>query len=281
MGLSIGPSMRGIYQLVPPPGAKVGGWGLKKLKRGLKKAGRGVKKVGKKGIKVSTKGIKVVAKAGKFAVKAMAKLAARPIIKVVNQLAGRRAKMLAYKRSGTTTTTLADRKAGGQYALGKLKKAGPFGMLAVKILKFTGGVTSGEVLGADVSPNRCRGWRQDAAMCGMTGPEIAAASAQIINVVQQIKKMLNKPGEAPANPAAGAKEEPAEEIQPVVESAEDSAEETPAEEPAEETPEEPAEEGATEGATLEEQFEAAAESGNRALMKKIATKICRRGSGHF
>lgn len=277
MGVSILPSFKGTYQLVPPPGAKVAGFGFKKLKRGLKKAGRGVKKVGKKGIKVSTKGIKTVAKAGKFAMKAMAKLAARPIIKVVNQLASRRGKYLAYQRTGTTTMTRADKKAGGQYALSKLNKAGPFGKLAVKILKFTGGVTAGEVLGADVNAACCRTWRQDAAMCGMTGPEIAAASAQILNVVNQIKKMLNKPGEAPSNPAAAAKEpEPTEEVQPVVESAEDSEGET-SEETAEETPED----GATEGATLEQEIEEAAKTGNRAKLKKLAAKLLRQRRASF
>lgn len=276
MGVSLLPSFKGTYQLVPPPGAKVGGFGFKKLKRGLRKAGRGVKKVGKRGIKVSTKGIKVVAKAGKFAIKAMAKLAARPIIKVVNQLANRRGKYLAYKRTGSSVMTRADKKAGGQYALGKLKKAGPFGMLAVKILKFTGGVTSGEVLGADVRAGSTKGWRQDAAMCGMTGPEIAAATAQILNVVQQIKKMLNKPGEAPANPEAAAKEpEASEEIQPVVESAEDSTEETT------EEPEETPEESTTEGVTLEQEIEEAARTGNRAKLKKLAAKLLRQRRASF
>lgn len=282
MGVSILPSFKGTYQLVPPPGARVGGWGLKKLKRGLKKAGRGVKKVGKKGIKVAVKvhtaPLKAAAKAGKFAMRAMAKLAAKPIIMIVNKLAGRRAKYLAFKRTGSTATTRADKKAGGQYALAKLSKAGPVGKLAVKILKFTGGVTAGEggdTLGASLNYGACRGWKQDAAMCGMTGAEIAAAAMTIVAATTKLMKALNKPGEAPANPAAGAKQEaPAEETQPVIES-DDS--------PAEESAEAPAEEGegdATEGATLEEQYDAAEQAGNRALMKKIASKIRRRNAAN-
>lgn len=228
-------TLRGCYQLVPPP--QVAGFGFKRLKRGLKKAGRGVKKVGKKGARVAKKGakvavkvhaapIKLAARAGKYALRATAKLAARPIISIVNKLAGRRAKFLAFKRTGSAIPTKADKKAGGQYAFSKLRKAGPIGSFAVRILKFTGGVTAG-ALGS---------WRQDAAMCGMTGAEIAAAAAAIIATTKKIMGALNKPGEAPADPSSGAKtEEPAEETQPT-------------EEPAEEPAEEPSEEGdATEG----------------------------------
>lgn len=226
MGRSFGPSFKGIYQLVPPPGAQVAGWsikkGLKKAGRGVKKAGRGVKKAGKVAVKVHTRAIKTVAKAGKYALRATAKLAARPIIYVVGQLAGRRAKYLAFKRTGTTKTTLADRKAGGQYAFAKLRKSGPVGKLAVSILKFTGGVTAGD--------STLGGIRRDISMCGITGAEIVAASGAIIAATKKIMSALNKPGEAPANPAAAAEEEqPTEETQPVVESSEESAEEEPAE----------------------------------------------------
>lgn len=239
MGVSLGPSFKGTYQLVPPP--KVGGWGFKKLKRGLKKVGKGVKKVGKKGVKVAVKvhtaPLKAAAKAGKWAMKAAAKLAAKPIIMIVNKLAGRRAKYLAFQKGGTTVTTLADRKAGGQYALNKLKKAGPVGKLAVKILKFTGGVTAGEggdVLGADIDTGACLGWRQDAAMCGMTGAEIAAAAMTIVAATAKLMKSLNKPGEAPANPKAATTEQQAETVtQPVIESDESPAEEAATEEAAE------------------------------------------------
>ena len=172
--------------------------------------------------------------------KAMAKLAAKPIIMIVNKLAGRRAKYVAFKRTGSTKTTLADKKAGGQYALNKLKGAGPVGKLAVKILKFTGGVTAGETLGGNIDAACCKGWRQDAAMCGMTGAEIAAAAMTIVAATTKLMKSLNKPGEAPANPEAAAKQaEPAQETQPVIESDDDK--------PAEEAPAEEAPEGETEG----------------------------------
>ena len=229
--------------MVPPPGANVTGFGFKKLKRGLKKVGKGAyklnKRVVKTTIKLHTKPLKIAAKAGKFAMKAMAKLAAKPIIMIVNKLAGRRAKYVAFKRTGSTKTTLADKKAGGQYALNKLKGAGPVGKLAVKILKFTGGVTAGETLGGNIDAACCKGWRQDAAMCGMTGAEIAAASMTILAATTKLMKSLNKPGEAPANPEAAAKQaEPAQETQPVIESDDDK--------PAEEAPAEEAPEGETE-----------------------------------
>lgn len=221
MGKSIGPSFKGIYQLVPPPGAHTLGI-FKKLKKGVKKVGKTAKKTGRVAVKVSTKPIKVAAKAGKYALRATAKLAAKPIIMIVGKLAGRRARYLAYKRTGTTKTTLADRKAGGQYAFAKLRKAGPVGKLAVSILKFTGGVTAGE--------SSLAGIRRDVSMCGITGAEIVAASGAIIAATQKIMKALNKPGEAPADPAAAAQEaEPTEDTQPVVESSEESAEEEDAE----------------------------------------------------
>lgn len=289
MGISLLPSFKGTYQLVPPPGAKVGGWGLKKLKRGLKKAGRGVKKAGKGGLKVAKKGAKVTvkvhtkalktaAKLSKFALKAAAKLAAKPIIKIVNQLAARRGKFLAYQRTGNPAMSLADKKAGGQYALNKLRKAGPLGVFAIKVLKYTGGVTAGEVLGATLTKNT--DFRRDMATCGVAPAAIAAAALSIVQSVKGIMKVLNRPGEAPADPTAGGKPaEDSEEVQPVVES-DDSPNEETAEEAPEETAEE-GEEGATEGTTLEEQYDAAEEAGNRALMKKIATKIRRRDAGRF
>lgn len=215
--MDVGTSFRGTYQLVPPPGV---GFGFKKLKRGLKRVGKGAiklnKRVIKTTIKLHTAPLKAAARAGKWAMKGLAKLAAKPIIAVVNKLAGRRARFLAYQRTGKSTVTLADKKAGGQYALGKLNKAGPIGKLAVKILKFTGGVTAGNVLGSEVSRD-VRGWKQDAAMCGMTGAEIAAAAMTIVGAVLALMRSLNKPGEAPANPEA-AKPEGAPETQPVLES---------------------------------------------------------------
>jgi hypothetical protein len=261
-------TLRGCYQLVPPP--QVGGWGFKKLTRGLKKAGRGVKKVGKGGVKVAKKGAKVASKASMYAIRAAAKLVARPIVRMAKTLAKRRSRYLAFKRTGTTQTTLAERRAGAQYVYGKLQSKGPIGKLAVRILKFAGGATAGALGGGT--------WRQDAAMCGMSGAEIAAMSAQIMTVINQLKSALNKKGEAPANPAAGAKK-------PAQDEGEEAAE--PAEEPTEEAAEESAEdsgedESATEGLSLEDQYMMAEETGNRALMKKIATKIRRRrGAGHF
>jgi hypothetical protein len=270
MGYRIGPTFKGVYQLVPPPGANVTGFGFKKIGRGLKKAGKKGFKAAKKVHKVSLKAglapIKVAAKAGKFAMKAMAKLAAKPIIIIVNKLAGRRAKYLAFQKTGSTATTLADKKAGGQYALNKLKGAGPVGKLAVKILKFTGGVTAGDTLGGAVDAEACKGWRQDAAMCGMTGAEIAAAAMTIVAATGKLMKSLNKPGEAPANPEAAAKQpQPTEETQPVIESAEEApAEEAPAEEGG----------GETEGMTLDEQIAYVQENepNNHALLKKLAAK---------
>ena len=256
--MDIGTTFRGTYNLVPPP--VVGGFGFKKLKRGLKKAGRGVKKVGKKGVKVAVKvhtaPLKAAAKAGKYAMRGMAKLAAKPIIMIVNKLAGRRAKYLAFQRTGSTKTTQADKKAGGQYALGKLRKAGPVGKLAAKILKFTGGVTSGDVLGADIDRDLCSNWRQDAAMCGMTGAEIAAAAATIVAATTKLMKSLNKPGEAPANPEAAAKKaQPTEETQPVIQSDDDSPSQASDEAPAEEAPAEEGEGGdSTEGESYDAVF---------------------------
>lgn len=257
-------TLRGCYQLVPPP--QVAGFGFKKLKRGLKKAGRGVKKVGKKGVKVTKKAAKTVAKPAVYALKAAAKLAARPIVKMAKTLARRRSRYLAYQRTGSPQTTLADRKAGAQYVYGKLASKGPIGKLAVRILKFAGGATAGALGGTT--------WRQDAAMCGMSGAEIAAMSAQIMTVINQLKSALNKKGEAPANPAAGSKKAAPEAAEEATEAPEGEAEE-----PAEEAAEEPAEEGegdATEGLSLEDQYLIAQEAGNRALMKKILTRIRRR-----
>jgi len=254
---NVGTSLEGAYNAMPPPGfgalkrrrgkkayrgryAREGaadgsaGFGFKSIKRGLKKAGRGVKKAGKAGyklnkrivktsIKVSVKPIKVVAKAGKFALRAMAKLAAKPIIYVVNKLAGRRAKYLAFQKRGTTALTLTDKKAGGQYALQKLGKAGPVGKLAVKILKFTGGVTAGDELSGVVS--NTAGWEADAAACGMTGAEIAAAAMTIVAATTKLMKSLNKPGEAPANPqTATTLQDVTTETQPVLESDNETAE---------------------------------------------------------
>jgi hypothetical protein len=270
MGLSIGTSLEGAYNAMPPP--ELEGWGFKSLKRGLKKAGRGVKRAGKGAykvhkratklaIKASIKPIKVAAKAGKFAMRAMAKLAAKPVIMIVNKLAGRRAKYLAFQTRGTTALTLTEKKAGGQYALRKLSGMGPLGKLAIKILKFTGGVTSGEdgadVLGGELTTN-LRGWKQDAAACGMTGAEIAAAAMSIVAITAKLMKALNKPGEAPANPQAGAAPEGAPEVQPVVEATDD------------ETPEESDEEEATEGLLGRV---------DRTALKKAAAKW-RRQRGH-
>ena len=271
MGYRIGPTFKGVYQLVPPPGANMTGFGLKRLKKGLKKVGKGVKKAGKVTIKMHTMPLKAIAKVSKYGLKAMTKLAARPIISIVNKLAGRRAKYLAYKKTGSTVTTLADRKAGGQYALSKLKKAGPFGTLAIKILKFTGGVTSGDQLSGVITRD-VSGWRKDANTCGVAPAVVAAAAASIITSVTKIMKALNKPGEAPANPEAAAKQaQPTEETQPVIE----SADETPADEaPAEEAPAEEAEGDSTEGMTLDEQIAYVQENepNNHALLKKLAAK---------
>jgi hypothetical protein len=177
------------------------GFGFKTFKKGFKKVGRGIKK----GAKGAYKGAKIVTKAGAWALKRLAKLAARPIIKIVNKLAGRRANYVAYKRTGSTKTTLADRKAGGQYALGMVKKAGPFGILAVKILKYTGGVTAGGDLCGDVNVDLRKLPRMTAkeeSMCGMTGAEIAASALKIVIQVKKIMSGLNKPGEAPADPTS-------------------------------------------------------------------------------
>jgi hypothetical protein len=292
--MEIGTSFRGIYNLVPPPGATVSGFGFKKLKRGIKKAGRGVKKgvkkTGKVAVKIHTAPVKLAAKAGKFAMKRVAKLAAKPIIKVVNNLAGRRAKYIAFQKTGSVVTTLADKKAGGQYALGKIKKAGPLGKLAVEILKFTGGVTSGaegDVLGGKITMDTS-GWTKNLDMVGMTGVEIAAAAMSIVASVKGVMKTLNKPGEAPSDPEAAAKEpQPTESTQPVIESDDDkgsatteetsteeaSTEETPAEETSTEKEAEDAQsETEGEALSLEAQIEMAQMRGDRQALKRLSAK---------
>jgi len=202
MGFQIGPSFKGVYQLVPPPAV---GWGFKSIKRGFKKVGKVAKKGAKAGykihkralkasVKISTAPIKLAAKAGVYALRAASKLAARPIIAIVNKLAGRRAKYLAFQRTGKTAVSLADKKKGGQYALRKVAGAGPIGKLAVKILKFTGGVTAGEggrqVLGADITAD-VSGWKKDAAMCGVAPAVVAAAAVSIISATKKIMSALN------------------------------------------------------------------------------------------
>ena len=302
MGLHIGTSLEGVTDLVPPPGAETAGFGFKSLKRGLKRVGKGVVKAHtmplKKGLKVTRKVHRVTTKAvkklpgGKLAVKlanapikiaagalkATAKLAARPIISVVNKLAGRRANLLAYQRTGVAKATAADKKAGGRWALGKVAKYGPMGKLAVRILKYTGGVTSGEgdnVLGLDET-HSATGWREDAASCGMAPAAIAAVAVSVTTAITGLIKALNKPGQAPANPAASAAapatEAPAEETAA-------PAEEAPAEEPADET------EGILDGIlgayptmpkglSLDAQIAWVQENmpSNHALLKKLAAK---------
>jgi hypothetical protein len=240
----LGTSLEGVYGACPPPGISSSGFGFKKLKRGLKKAGKGAyklnKRVVKTTIKLHTAPLKAVAKAGKFAMKGMAKLAAKPIIKVVNKLAGRRAAYIAFQRTGVAKPTLADKKKGGQYALGKIAKAGPVGKLVVRIIKFAGGVTSGgSLMGA---PTRdLSGWKRDAAMCGMAPAAIVAAIPPIMVAINKLMKGLNKPGEAPANPETPTTvKDAATDTQPVLESddAQPSAETEQAEESS--TEEEPA-----------------------------------------
>jgi hypothetical protein len=255
MGLQVGTSLEGAYNAVPPPGANAAGWGFKKLKRGFKKIGKGVVKAHtmplKKGYKVTkrvhrvaTKTVKKLPggklalkianaplKAGKYALRAMAKLAAKPLVMLFKKLAGRRANYLAYKRTGSAKASIADKKAGNAYAIAKFKKGGPIGSLAVRILKAVGEAKTAGI-GEDAMST---GWREDAAACGMTGAEIAAAVASILAVLTTLVKTLNKKGEAPANPAAS---EPAPAASVV---------ESPAEEPAEEEPAQEPQEDATEG----------------------------------
>lgn len=215
----LGASIEGTYNLVPPP--QVGGI-FKRIKRGVKKAGRVAKKVGKKGVKVAvkvhTKPLKLAAKAGKYALKGVAKLAAKPVVYVFKKLARRRAGFLAYKARKTTNATPAEKREAGLWAINKVNKAGPIGKLAVRILKFVDAHKSAGVGLETIAV----GYEQDAAACGMTGAEIAAAATSIVVALTALMKTLNKPGQAPANPAAAAKEsEPAEDTQPVIESAEE------------------------------------------------------------
>lgn len=231
MGYKIGTTFKGTYQLVPPPGARVG-WGFKRLKRGLRKVGKGVKKLHtaplkhgyrltKKAHGLTTKVVKKLPggklalkvamaplKAGKFALKAMAKLAAKPLVKLFNKLAGRRAAYMAYQRTGKAIPSALDRRKGQQYAIDKFKKGGPIGALAIKILRAVG---QAKVSGTGVD---VRSWRQDAATCGMTGAEIAAAVAAILGALTALISQLNKKGEAPANPEAGGPPKQTEEAQP-------------------------------------------------------------------
>jgi hypothetical protein len=215
----LGASIEGTYNLVPPP--QVGGI-FKRIKRGVKKAGRVAKKVGKKGVKVAvkvhTKPLKLAAKAGKYAMKGVAKLAAKPVVYAFKKLARRRAGYLAYQTSKTTKATSAQKREAANWALQKVNKAGPIGKLAVRILRFVDAHKSAGVGLETIAI----GYEQDAAACGMTGAEIAAAAASIVAALAALMRSLNKPGQAPSNPAAAAKtDEPAEDVQPVIESAEE------------------------------------------------------------
>ncbi len=254
----LGASIEGTYNLVPPP--QVGGI-FKRLKKGIKKAGKGVKKAGKGAyklnkrvvkttVKLHTKPLKLAAKAGKYALKGVAKLAAKPIVWAFRKLAGRRAGYLAYKATGQTKPGAAQKKEAAAWAIQKVNKAGVVGKLAVRILKFVDAHKSAGVGLEHVST----GWEEDAAACGMTGAEIAAAAATIVAAMAGLMKSLNKPGEAPANPAAGGKaEEPETETQPVIESDDEG--------------------GGDEG---EGEEETTAGYLNRALMKKLNTRWKRR-----
>jgi hypothetical protein len=248
MGYRIGPTFKGVYQLVPPPGANVTGFGWKSIKRGLRKVGKGAVKlhtaplkasyrVTKKAHKMTTKIVKKVPggklalkianaplSVGKYALKALAKLAAKPLTLLFRKLAKRRANYIAYQRSGTINRNAADNKAGIAYAEKKFKGAGPLGILAVKIVHAVG---EAKVSGVGLD-EMSGGWRQEAAACGMTGAEIAAAVAAILGVLTGLVKSLNKNGEAPANPAEGGPPQGAEDRQDVVKS-ESQDEEAPAE----------------------------------------------------
>lgn len=220
----LGASFEGTYNLVPPP--KVGGLfkklkkGLKKTGKGFKKAGRGIKKAGKKGVKVAvkihTKPLKIAAKAGKAAMKAVAKVAAKPIVWSFRRLARRRAAYLAFQATGQKKPNANQKKEAAAWAIHKVAKSGPIGRLGVRILKFVDAHKSAGIGIDSVS----LGWKDDAASVGMTGAEIAAAAASIVAAIAGIMKKLDKPGEAPSNPAVAAKEESEEDedIQPVIES---------------------------------------------------------------
>jgi hypothetical protein len=211
--MQIGTSIEGAYNACPPP--EVSGFGFKSIKRVAKKTGRGLKKAGKVAVKVHTAPLKVAAKAGKFAAKQLAKVASLPIRLVFKKLATRRGKYLAFQRSGKTGMNAADRKAASTWAIAKVRKAGPIGKLAVKILQFTGG--------ASVGTSRPIQTNLSATMVGMTGAEIAAAAAAIVAAMTKLMKSLNKPGEAPENPAAGTTDQT---TQPVIESDDSQNEET-------------------------------------------------------
>lgn len=294
MGTNIGTSLEGAYNAVPPPGAEMAGFGFKSLKRGLRKVGRGAVKlhtaplkasyrVTKKAHRMTTKVVKKLPggklalkvamaplKAGKYALMAMAKLAAKPLVSIFNKLANRRANYVAYKRTGVAKASAADKRAGKIYALAKFKKAGPIGTLAVKILRAVG---QAKVSGVGID---YKSWRQDAASCGMTGAEIAAAVTAILGALTMLIKSLNKKGEAPANPAA----EGPPPSQNVVESQAEAPQEAPAEEPTEAPAEAPADETegmlgkAAKAMTLEEQIAYVQDTqpNNHALLKKLAAK---------
>lgn len=227
--MNIGPSLEGAYDLAMEQSLQ--GWGWGKLKRLAKKAGRGVRKgikktyrVSKKGVKLSLKPVKYAAKAGKFALRAMAKLAAKPIVYVFKKLAGRRAKYLSYTSRKSLRPTGSEKRQAAAWALGKVGRAGPVGKLGVRILKFVGASQSAGLLGGWTG--ELEGWskthKKDTAACGMTGAEIAAAAVTIVAAISGIMKSLNRPGEAPSNPVRAAKEEqPEEETQPVVEDTEE------------------------------------------------------------
>jgi hypothetical protein len=225
--MQIGTSIEGAYNACPPP--EISGFGFKKIKRLAKKTGRGLKKAGKVAVKAHTMPLKVAAKAGKFAAKQIAKVASLPIRLVFKKLAARRGKYLAYQRSGKAVMNAADRKAASAWAIAKVRKAGPIGVLAVKILQFTGGAT--------VGTSRPIQTNLSASMTGMTGAEIAAAAATIVATLGKLMSALNKKGEAPANPAEGSAPEGTQTVQPVIES-DDSQTERPGQSEEAEQPEE-------------------------------------------
>lgn len=219
---------------VPPPeiGLKI------RPKRIIRKARRVA-------VKVHTAPIKAVAKAGKGAMMTAAKLAAKPIRAAFRKLAMRRARLLSWRARKSMTPTPAEKAQASVWAIKRVRGKGPIGALAVKILRFTKGASLGfkitpvqalkvalalpltaatvrivreaATLGAshdETLAKALRHWHKiehgQASTVGLTGAEIAAAAAAIVNAIAQIIRSLDKPGEAPADPRQAEEPEEAE-----------------------------------------------------------------------
>jgi len=170
---------------LPPPAVGV----RFRPKKILKRAG----KIAKKGVKIYVAPIKIVAKAGKAALMAAARLAARPIKSIFRKLANRRARYLSWKNRKSLQPNPVEKVQAVTWSLHRMRSKGPIGALGVKILRFTGGATVGNLRGG--------------ALVGVEAATITSAAVAIVAATKQIMSSLNKPGEAPADPRKGEESE--------------------------------------------------------------------------